>query len=471
MQHEARLHPDISLEIKSAADNTEKQISDIREFIDRKVDLIIVSPNKAAPVTPIVEKAYNAGIPVILVDRKIFSSQYTAFIGADNYKIGEEAGNYMVKLLNGKGNVFEITGLEGSSPSIERHRGFISVLERYPEIHRLSPVDGAWLQEVAENKMDEALAACPAIDAVYAHNDRMAMGAYNAALRHNLANKICFIGIDALPGKNGGIEQVLENRLKATFIYPTNGDKIIQLAAAILHGKPCEKNHTLYTNVVDESNVRVLKHQTDAIIEQENKISFLNSKIDAYLSQYTAQRYLLMTAGLIALLFSCLLLVIYSAYRSKHNLNIELGKRNEEINRNLIENRKQLKELFRQNRLSGDTKETLNDVDNRFLEKLHERIEKNLSNPQLYVEDLGQDMGLSRTQLYRKVKLMTGYSPSELLKIIRLKKAFTLLASSGLSISEIAYETGFTSPSYFAKCFREYYRESPTDYQKRIQKK
>jgi AraC-like DNA-binding protein len=138
--------------------------------------------------------------------------------------------------------------------------------------------------------------------------------------------------------------------------------------------------------------------------------------------------------------------------------------------RNLIENRRQLKEAFQKGLCTSDSKTVLNDLDKSFIEKLRELIEKNISDTNLNVEDLGQNIGLSRTQLYRKVKSLTGYSPNELLKIIRLKKAFVLLSSSELNISEIAYDTGFTSPSYFAKCFKEYYNESPTDYLKRIRK-
>ncbi|MDR0864413.1 MAG: substrate-binding domain-containing protein, partial [Candidatus Symbiothrix sp.] len=279
MQHEILLHSGVALEIKTVVDDTEKQIRDIQEFIDQKVDLIIVSPNKAAPITPVVEKAYEAGIPVVLVDRKIMSDKYTAFIGADNYQIGKEVGNYIVKLLEGKGNIVELRGLDGSTPATERHQGFYSIISHYPAIKWVYDADCAWLKEAAENKMEVALAAHPDIDLVFAHNDRMAMGAYNAAKSLNRAENIEFIGIDALPGNNGGIEQVLENKLKATFIYPTNGEKIIQLAWNILQGKTYEKNNTLYTNVVDETNARVLKLQTDAIIEQEDKIKFLNERV------------------------------------------------------------------------------------------------------------------------------------------------------------------------------------------------
>ena len=873
MQHEALFYPGIELTIKTVRDDTEKQIEDIQSFIDNKVNLIIVSPNKAAPITPIIEKAYAMGIPVILVDRKILSDKYTAFIGADNYQIGKEVGNYIVNLLNGKGNIVEIRGLEGSTPALERHRGFFSIIENHPKIRLIYGADGAWLKDVAESKMEEALAVCPEIDLVFAHNDRMAMGAYSTVSRLQKADKIDFIGIDALPGSNGGIEQVLENKLKATFIYPTGGDKIIQLALNILQNKHFEKNNTLYTAVVDETNARVLKLQADEVIEQENKISFLNERVNTYLSRYNTQRYFFISAAVIVFLFIIFFIFLFRAYHSKNRLNKKLEDRNSEINKqkdlleqqrdqlialsrqlekathaklafftnishefrtpltliagpissllddklihveqrrlltlvqknvgillnlidqiidfrkyengklnlnpgrydlkkqfiewnesfseiakkkhlkfdfnvpkdtdfsmtvdmekieriyfnllsnafkftsekgtisvyldkiikegfdyavirisnsgkgiseedikhiferfyqvdshlagsgiglalvkalvelhngqiqvkcedngwttftitlpflqngkpveeinnplpesnisdlfenetyihnqdifeeireeskytvliiddnpdirsyiktilqsrytiieaidgedglkksihhvpdiiisdvmmpkvdgielckhlkeelstshipvilltacsldeqriigyksgaddyiskpfnsdvlearvgNIIENRKHLKELYRENLFSEERKDKLNEVDKTFLGKLRKLIENNLSDSNLNVEDLGQYVGLSRTQLYRKIKSLTNYSPNELLRIIRLKKAHHLLSTSELTISEITYDVGFTSPSYFTKCFREYYNESPTDYLKRV---
>ncbi|MDR2817094.1 MAG: substrate-binding domain-containing protein, partial [Proteiniphilum sp.] len=344
MRHEALFYPDVILDIRTVMDDTEKQIHDIQSFIDKKVDLIIVAPNEAAPLTLIVEKAHQAGIPVVLVDRKILSDKYTALISADNYQIGKEVGNYMVKLLGGKGNIVELRGLTGSTPAMERHQGFMSILKDYPGINLLTSVDGAWLKDVAGNKMEEVFATYPEFDAVYAHNDRMAIAAYNVAERLNRAKNIYFIGIDALPGEGGGIEQVLENKLKATFIYPTQGETIIQLALDILQGKPYKKNNTLYTNIVDATNARILKLQTDAIIEQENKISFLNSRIDTYLLQFTTQRYLLWSASCIVLLFIIFFTLLFKAYNSKNRLNIELEKRNNEISeqKNLLEQKRDL---------------------------------------------------------------------------------------------------------------------------------
>jgi signal transduction histidine kinase/DNA-binding response OmpR family regulator len=333
MQHEVLFHKGISLQIKSVTDDTDQQIRDIQAFIAQKVDLLIVAPNEAAAVTPVIEKAYAQKIPVILVDRKITSDHYSAFIGADNEQIGKDVGNYVAKLLGGKGNVIEICGLDGSSPTAERHNGFTSVISQYPAINLLTSVDGAWLIDVAEVKTEEILQKFPQINLVFAHNDRMAIGAYNVAQKHGKADSIFFVGIDALPGKTGGIEQVLNRKLKATFIYPTNGDKIIQLAIDILQGKSYQKNNTLYTNIVDETNAQILKLQTDAIIEQEDKINVLNSQINSYVKQYVRQNYLFLTVFSIAIIITMILILLLRAYLSKNKLNVKLKQQNIEINK------------------------------------------------------------------------------------------------------------------------------------------
>ncbi|GHT08988.1 sensor histidine kinase [Bacteroidia bacterium] len=335
MRNEALFHKGVKLDIKTVSDDTEKQIADIQSFIDRRVDLIIISPNQAEPVTPIVEKAYSAGIPVVLVDRKITSDKYTAFIGADNVQIGREVGNYVAKLLNGRGNIVEIRGLKGSSPDAERHQGFVNVINRYSDIHILDSADGAWLKNIAERETSKILAEMPdTIDLVFAHNDRMAMGAYNAAKRLNRTDNIFFVGIDALPGAGNGIEQVIDGKLKASFIYPTSGDKIIQLALDILQSKPYTKQNTLYTNIVDETNARVLKLQTDAIIEHENKISTLDRQIANHITRHATQQYMLLVFAFICLIFIILSVLLFQAYNSKLRLNAELERNNRLIESN-----------------------------------------------------------------------------------------------------------------------------------------
>ena len=151
---EALFYDGVEVEIRTAKDNNRNQIADIKYFIDKKVDLLIVAPNEAAAITPVVEKAYRQGIPVVVIDRKILSDKYTAFVGADNYEIGKDVGQYILNRLHGKGKVLEITGLEGSTPAMERHKGLTDVLKEEPGIEITASVDGAWLQSVAGEKMD-----------------------------------------------------------------------------------------------------------------------------------------------------------------------------------------------------------------------------------------------------------------------------------------------------------------------------
>ena len=345
MQREASFSGNIDLRIKTAYDNNQRQIRDIEELIAENVDLLIVSPNEAAPLTPVIEKAMDEAIPVILVDRKIASNKYTAFVGADNFQIGKEVGVYASKLLNGKGNIVEIRGLKGSTPDLERHNGFINSLSHFPEIKIVYESDGAWLRSEANKRMSEALSKVQSIDLVFAHNDEMAIGVYEALNSSNDIKKPIILGIDALPGADGGIERVLNGSLDATFIYPTGGEKAIQTALQILNKKPFSRENVLYTAVVDKTNARVLKLQTDQIIQHQNRISKLNEILNINLSQYNTQRMLLLSSLFVLSVILLLLILLFRSYRHKNRVNSQLEKTNDEINRQkevLSEQRDQL---------------------------------------------------------------------------------------------------------------------------------
>ena len=157
MLREAEFYRDLQVIIRTAKDDSKRQVRDIRRFLDEGVDLLVVSPNEAEPITPVVEEAYERGIPVIVVDRKILSDKYTAYIGADNDGIGYAIGNYIAQSLNGQGTVVEITGLSGSTPAMERHEGFTRAIRAYPDIRLLAVADGAWLRDQAEAKMDSPI--------------------------------------------------------------------------------------------------------------------------------------------------------------------------------------------------------------------------------------------------------------------------------------------------------------------------
>ena len=284
---EALFYDGVEVEIRTAKDNNRNQIADIKYFIDKKVDLLIVAPNEAAAITPVVEKAYRQGIPVVVIDRKILSDKYTAFVGADNYEIGKDVGQYILNRLHGKGKVLEITGLEGSTPAMERHKGLTDVLKEEPGIEITASVDGAWLQSVAGEKMDSVFQTNKNIDLVFAQNDRMAIGAYLSARQQQLEKEMLFVGIDALPGKEYGVEQIINGVLDATFIYPTGGDKVVQVAMDILEKRPYERDTKLSTALVDKTNARVMQLQTDHITEQDGKIERLNNQVNEYLSRYS----------------------------------------------------------------------------------------------------------------------------------------------------------------------------------------
>lgn len=341
---EALFYEGTEVHIRSTKDNSRQQIQDIRNLIDRGIDLLIVAPNEAATLTPIIEEVFDKGIPVIVVDRKILSDKYSAYIGADNYEIGKAVGNYMANRLKGKGNVVEIAGLNGSTPATERHLGFMSIISQHPDITLLCSKDAGWLNKVAQQRMDSILPLYPKIDMVYAQNDRMAAGAYKAARKQGREKEIEFVGIDALPGKGYGLEMVRDSILTATFIYPTGGDKVMQTAMNILQKRPYERENILNTAIVDATNARVMDMQTVHISELDNKIETLNGKISNYLSRYATQQVVLYGSLLILLLVAGLLLVVYKSLRSKSRLNRELSKQKAQLE----EQRDQLIQLSRQ---------------------------------------------------------------------------------------------------------------------------
>lgn len=325
---EASFYNDVDVVIKTAFDSNQKQIRDIEELIDLGVDVLIVAPNEAVPLTSVIEKAMSANIPVVLVDRKTSSGNYTAFVGADNYQIGREVGVYAVNLLNGKGNIAELRGLNGSTPDAERHAGFISVVSKYPGIKIVYEADGGWLRKTAKEKMADVVQNNLNVDLVFAHNDEMAVGAYEAIRVNSGIKKPKILGIDALPGAVGGIQHVINGTLDATFIYPTGGEKAVQTAIDIIRNKVYDRENILYTAVVDETNARVIKLQTDQIIQHQNRIGQLNQVLNKNLDLYTTQRSFLFVSLFVIILVLILLLLLFRSYKHKIKYSKILEKKN-----------------------------------------------------------------------------------------------------------------------------------------------
>ena len=344
---EALFYPNLKVEIRTVEDNNQEQIKDIEEFIANDVNLIVVSPNEAKAITPVVEKAYDLGIPVVLVDRKITSDKYTAFVGGDNYLMGKQIGIYIANRLNGKGKIVELTGLKGSTPALERHNGMNEVLKEYPSIEIIATTDAAWLKNKAETKFDSILSIHKDIDMVIAQNDPMAYGAYQAATKVGREKEMLFVGVDALAGEKLGVELVADSILDATFIYPTGGDKVIQVAMDILKKRDFERENILSSALVNAGNARIMQMQTSHINTLDEKIEMLNAKLDAFLMRYSAQKMFLYACIVILFLLAVLLFFVVRAYWMKIRLNAELSsqkKQLEEQRDQLIDLSKKLEE-------------------------------------------------------------------------------------------------------------------------------
>jgi signal transduction histidine kinase/AraC-like DNA-binding protein len=331
MFRELSFYPEFSLEIKDAEGDNQKQIRQISEFLDEGVDLLIVSPNESEPITDIVEELYQTGIPVIVIDRKITSNLYSAYIGGDNFEIGYTAGQYIVNLLKGKGNILEIWGLRGSSPAKERHRGLLKALEG-TEIKIITEIEGEWEKEIARNRLTKHLSEgeYPDFDLVLSHNDVMGIAAFEVCNELNIENKK-FIGVDALPGPYGGIQAIKDGILDATFFYPTGGDKAIEIAKKILSGDSYDKENILHTAAVDSSNIRIMKQQTDRIINQQNNIFRQKIMIDNQLEIYQSQRGLLIGFGITLFIAFVSLAYVFKSLKYKQESNKELELKNREI--------------------------------------------------------------------------------------------------------------------------------------------
>lgn len=302
--NEAALYPNVSVEIHNANDDNERQIEDIQVLFDKKMDLLIVSPNEADALTPIIEKVYDEGIPVILVDSKINSRKYTTFIGSDNEQVGRIAGQFISWRLRNGGKIAVIEGLDGSTSTMDRRRGLDSVLAEFPQIKMVARMNGNWRGEFTRVQFPEILEQNPDLDLVFAQNDYMAMAAKDVADSIMPGNNIVFLGVDALYGKGLGIESILNGKINASIIYETGGDLTMQTAMSILSGdKTVPKEILLPTNIVGSyNNARILQMQREHIDNMNMQINRLNDILKFSVREVETQRFLLYAAIIIIVL-------------------------------------------------------------------------------------------------------------------------------------------------------------------------
>ena len=331
------LNDSLIVKLASSNDDNVLQNKQVNQFIDEGVDLLIVSPNQLSAISKAVERAYDKGIPVILYDRKTNSDKYTAFIGCDNYTIGKSMGTFIAQQLQGKGRIVEISGLEGSSPALERHRGFMDAIKPYPGLQVVASEEGNWKEEGGIQAMKRILKQTQDFDYVFAHNDCLAWGAYVAARQMRVKRNYKYTGVDGMATEGGGLELVRDGIFEASYLYPTKGDEVIALAMKILKHQPYERDNYLSTSIITQANAALTLMEARDAERQAHNLKTLHKQVNQYLSDYNSQKVMLI--GLCLFLLVCLAAaaLIFRGYLIKVKLNETLAKTNGELKRLNVE--------------------------------------------------------------------------------------------------------------------------------------
>ena len=404
MEVEASLHPEVKLTIYNANRQAKKQIHDIEKFIADKVDVIIVSPFESDSIIPVIEKANAIGIPVIIVDRKVNTSNYTAYLGADNVEVGRIAGRHIVSLSKGNANVIEIKGASYTSPGLERTMGFRQIIDQYPGVKVIS-ID-AKKDELPKDVFVNILKNAPEINYVYAYNDVIAYQAWKAAKGENSKNNIKFIGVDGGNEPNGGIQLVKDRVLEATVLYPTGGSEAIKLALKIANKEIVPKNNKLNTMLIDSLNADIMGNQFDKITIQQSDIEQQQSIIKSQEEKYSSQN------NLLKLLFSLFILTLGLAVFSIYSrITISRKKKElEETNKKIKSQRNEIKKYSEELKKSNEAR--LN-----FFMGLSHEFKTPLTLILSSVESLGSELKNKGISVNKEINLMYNNS-RRLLRLI-----------------------------------------------------
>ena len=667
-------YKNVDVVFASADNNGQRQARQIDSLVNAKVDLLVVAPSDVKTVAPAIERAYRAGIPVILYDRMIESTHYTAYIGTDNVAIGREVADYLAHQLQGRGTVVEITGERGSTPVADRHRGFMQGMKAFPQIQVVT-LEGDWNLAGAKKLMRQYMDAGKPVDAVFGHNDAEAWGAQQAAKDKNREKHMLFVGIDGLPGENQGVDLVAKGVMTASYIYPTKGEAIVPLAMNILQGKPYKRMNYFQSALVTAENAKLIDMQYKEIEDQTADLNTIYSSINEYMKMYRWQKIINILAVAVVLLLLIMIFYRRKVRREKEKLNeqrkqmaddkiafftnvshqlrtpltlvsgplnrlmqadnyteeqkmllqvvsrnvgqletltadvlnfkeqvdamnqasadeacekelsqhvlrdsrhqmllqqdveelstilivddnedirsylrvllagqyyvieasdgqnglrlakesvpdlivsdvmmpvmdgltfcskikedevtshipvILLTARSEESQRiegyehgadayitkpfsdhlllvrisNLLQARRQRKNDEAKQMLSAEDIQTDEPGERMFLERFKKAAKSHIGDANLRMDDLGSELSLSKVQMYRKVKALTGKTPAEVLREMRMQKAYSLLKQTDKTISEVAAEVGFAIPGYFSACFKKQFGINPTE--------
>lgn len=453
MERELLLHPDMTLSRRIAYGSNELQCAQIDSFIRERVDLLIVSPNEAEQVQPAVTRAYRAGIPVIVADRRVPGDEWTAFIGGDNYKVGRLMAQWVTeKLGTSKAKPFvvlEVAGLPGSTPATLRHKGMMEGIEEakgegLEAKVEMQSVMGSWYEENAYEAVSAYLETHPLPDVIVAHNDLMAIGAAGAVGKFQIANiksqtHVPIMGVD---GIHPGLQAIVDGKIECSATYSSRGDMVIDVAARILHNESYVRDTVLATALIDITAAYPMLKQDEAITRDLETLHIVQTQAE---SKWKQQRFDRLVLILFVVFFFILFLITLSY------VFIKQRRLQKEIKHDIIPQLENMQEAIQ-----------LSKKDEVFAERLGQIVDDYLTDPDLNVEFLGSKLQLSRTQLFRRVKTVTGKGPLDYIRERRLVRADELLRTTDMTIQQVSLELCFSSPGYFTKCYKEYFGHLPS---------
>lgn len=447
MDRELLLHPNMTLSRRIAYGSNERQCLQIDSFIAEQVDLLIVSPNEAEEVKPAVTRAFRAGIPVIVADRRVTGDEWTAFIGGDNYKVGQLMADWIASIQNTRKkpiHVLEVTGLPGSTPATLRHQGMVEHLSETlnkKSMPIISSVMGSWYREDAYRVVREFLDRTSSVDVIVAQNDLMAIGAADA-VRDSKNYKPGSVRIMGVDGIAIGLKAIIDGTIECTATYSSRGDMVIETAAKILAQEPFVRDTVLQTSLIDASAATPMLGQYHARMHDFETLKIVQKQSESLWKQVKDDKTIfILSAGFVGILFFLALgFLIYSQRTIKR-----------EITRDILPQLEEVQEAIH-----------LSQRDMAFGERMRQIVDDHLTDPNLNVEYLGSAMQLSRTQIFRRVKTITGKGPLEYIRERRLLKADELLRTTDMTVQQVALELCFSSPGYFTKCYKDYFGHLPS---------
>ena len=444
MDRELLLYPEMALTRRIAYGDNATQCAQIDSFIREKVDLLVVSPYEADAVQPAVTRAYRAGIPVIVADRRVPGEEWTAFIGGDNYRVGQLMAEWVLSIQQMQRkplSVLEVTSLPGSPSESMRHQGMadrLQLVEAGAQHPQLASVPG-YID--AYKGVYDYLFTHKDVDVIVAHNDLMAIEAAHA-VRDSKGYGHGSVRIMGVDGIIVGLQAIVDGTIECTAIYPTRGDLVVQTAAQILKGEPYVRDTILETMMIDATSAYPILQQYMGRVHDLETLQLVRSESRREWERMQSNRTILIGAiVLIALLFLAALgFLIYSQRKIKKEIKREILPQLEEVQEAIHTNRR----------------------DEAFAERIKQIIEEHLTDPNLSVEYLAETMQMDRTQLFRRVKSITGKGPMEYIRERRLIRAGEQLRTTDKSVKQIAKELCFYNPGYFTKYYKEYFGYLPS---------